>query len=79
MTPQEKAKELYEKFSLYTRMGDEEDIFGEYNKANKYFNKNACLLCVQEILKAGPSEYSAFERTSTELYWEEVEKELNKL
>ena len=78
MTPQEKAKELYEKFSLYTRTGDEEDIFGEYDKANKYFNKNACLLCVQEIIKCNPTNWDDGAE-STIPYWEEVKNEINKL
>jgi hypothetical protein len=81
MTPAGKAKELYDKFSIYTSTGDEDDDFGEYKKANKYFNKNACLLCVDEIIKANPTKenYSVFDELSDVEYWQQVKEELQKL
>jgi len=79
LEPKEKAQELMEKFSIYTTTGSEDDVFVEYRKANKYFNKNACLLCVDEIIKAEPTRYSAWERISTEDYWQQVKQELLKM
>lgn len=92
MKPIEKALDLYEKFSLYTSTGSEDDDYGEYKKANKYFNKNACLLCVDEIIKAAPTmeeegppidmmdlRGNVMYKVDNTNFWEQVKVELQKL
>lgn len=66
MTPEEKAKELFDIYTLYT--------------GNETFAKNCALIAVNEILKI-VNIWSALnmQKSSQVIYWEEVKEELEKL
>jgi hypothetical protein len=64
MTPKEKAIELFENMKWEGEMGDEECFFD--------FAKQCALISVNEILNT-----DIF--SITELYWQEVKQEINKL
>jgi hypothetical protein len=75
MTPKEKAKELFDKYTIF------QNGYGYEYKA-----KQCALIAVDEILKAIPSEYLDVWQGETNMvinedvkYWERVKKEIKKL
>ena len=68
MTPKEKAKELFDKLILYTRVYHE--VFGWENDGDS--TKQCALIAVDEIL----DEVSSLIKIK---YWQEVKQEIEKL
>ena len=71
MTPKEKAKEMYDAFHVY-----DWDIVAGYTTWDKG-TKEMCCKVVDEVLNSKPSKPYGY--TSTDGYWVEVKKEINKL
>lgn len=78
MTPKEKAKELYGKFSILV---ERENFF--HDDVEHENSKKAAIICVDEIIKNCPfKDYGfKFNSVSSRLeavseYWEEVKQEL---
>jgi hypothetical protein len=77
MTPQEKARELVEKFKLNV-------LDYEGNGINEFIAKQCALIAVEEILKRTrsvdtmPPNYQKIDENTKE-YWEQVKIEIEKL
>jgi arginine/lysine/ornithine decarboxylase len=72
MTPKEKAKELFDKMCL--AIATESTEFGYYT--NVVHAKKCALIAVEEILK---NNLILFEDSLNDIYWQEVEYEIEKL
>lgn len=73
MTPKEKAEELYHKYLRLVRGGLLNDTY--HNKA-----KQAAVIAVDEVLSAAlPKGARSGEERNSEIYWEAVKTEINKL
>lgn len=74
MTPEEKAKELIEKYKPFC---------GGYwgGKINKEFSKKAALISVNEIIASIPTKPSnqETERIDAIMYWVNVKQEIEKI
>ena len=64
MTPQEKAKELVDKYMPYST-----------GNSNNNTAKQAAIICVEEILNEPAIEFNEYRKA----YWQDVKNELNKL
>ena len=67
MTPKEKAKELYLKFSRYTD--------SEFTEFHHKYTKECTLIAVDEIYQANINIHIA----KRNIYWDEVKKEIELL
>lgn len=66
MTPKEKAQELCKRLMEYS--------------VSRYNAKEQAIICVDEIIKANPTELSGpFARGCTINYWQQVKEELKKM
>lgn len=75
MTPQEKAKELVDKFRPHSKYWDcHNDEPLEERHANE-----AALICVDVVLSSMENEVDNYYNKPKVRYWEEVKKEINKL
>lgn len=75
MTPEEKAKELVDKF-------DQHVVSTNYRHMSEYSVKDCAIIAVDEILQIVPSVYlteDAEIHTGHYQYWAEVKSELEKL
>jgi hypothetical protein len=76
MTPQEKAEELYFKYS----MKGLEEIKSILNRVvRKNIAKQCALIAVNEIIDSSPMYYTGFEFESNLEYWQQVKTEIKKL
>ena len=79
MTPREKARDLYDKFSIH----DFNEIRGWF--LNEKETKEAAILCVSEILNSfnafmdSRKEFRHELEIDVERYWQEVKKEIELL
>jgi hypothetical protein len=75
MTPIEKAKELFERFNIYSsnNIPDYEKYFNTESaiRISKYSAKKCALIAVDEILEEC--------RLERDWYWEKVKQEIEKL
>ena len=72
MKPEEKAKELVDRFKGVTRPFSKRSTLKVY--IHPEHAKQSALICVDEILREIPKRFD-----SEEIYWEEVKKEIEKL
>lgn len=88
MTPKEKAKELFERFKIYSRNTKYEKFCFEYRRNDLVRNDNAkqcALICVAEILKE--IQFAKIDDTDRCLdsdldyfeHWQQVKQEIEKL
>lgn len=78
MTPEQKAKELVEKFKVHTKMWDDYRGF----EVDEYSAKECALIAVEEILKEHCHESENKNPIAQErwiAYWVEVKEEITKL
>ena len=88
MTPQEKAKELVDKFYQYANEEFEDklneypgQVLSERRKIRKESSKQCALIAVDEIIESIPKEpsISTVQRIGSIMFWFEVKQEIEKL
>lgn len=76
MTPKEKAKELYDKFSPHVLYWDGDS----YNRTEIDHAKKCSLLCVDELIECTHADDWSRKRIKFDKqYWQQVKQELEKL
>ena len=88
MTPQEKAKELVDKFYQYANEEFDDklneypgQVLSERRKIRKESSKQCALIAVDEIIESIPKEpsISTVQRIGSIMFWFEVKQEIEKL
>lgn len=74
MTPQEKAKDIYDKMFGKTPIRQDKKLA----QLDKHTSKQHTLICVDEILEFNKKSYQ-LGRSGVESYWKEVKNEIQKL